>query len=82
MVEQFAVIGIGARIEQYSRQVEIVVLSRRAVERRQRVIVVGRAHGRRRPTKADPLVRIRAGREQKSRAPMQALAKLRQLAQT
>ena len=31
---------------------------------------------------ADPLVRIRAGREQKSRAAMQAFAKLRYLAQT
>ena len=37
VVERLAVIGIGARIEQYFRQLKIVILSRRAVERRQTV---------------------------------------------
>jgi hypothetical protein len=81
VVERFVVIGIGARFEQDLRQLEIVILSRRAIERRQWVIVVRRAHGRRRPTQADPLVGIGAGREQKSRASMQAFTKLRHLAQ-
>ena len=77
VVERLAVVWIGSGIEQELGQLHIATDASGAVERRQRIFVVRTGHGRRRPAIANPLVGVCAGREQKPRAAMKALAKFR-----
>jgi hypothetical protein len=81
VVERFAVVRIGAGLEQQRRQFRIAIHPGSAVERRQQVILVRRVQRCGRQAMADRLVGIGAGRQQIARASAQALAKLRHLQQ-
>ena len=68
VIQRFAVVRVGAGFQQHRGENRIAIDARRAVQRRQRPRFVGFGERRRRKAVADPLVRIGAGIEQKTRA--------------
>lgn len=81
VVKGLAVVWIRPALEQQLGELHIVIHPDGAVERRQRIFVVGVCYGGRGPPIADPLVGVCAGRKQKLRAAVKTRAKFRHLQQ-
>ncbi|WP_229179511.1 hypothetical protein [Bradyrhizobium ivorense] len=81
VIQRLIVVGVGAGLEQQIGQLEIVVAPGGAIQRRQRILIVGLLERTRRPAAADVLIGIGAGLQQQARAAMQARAKFRDLQQ-